>query len=429
MIKVILAGAVLLALATSPGISEEKQQSRSVETFHTFSNDGAWCWFQDPRAVYVEGRYKRTYAQWMTHDGKLQIGFFDHDTKTIGIHTLKEKWDADDHNVGSFLVLPDRRLMVFYARHSKVGLFCRTASHPEDIGQWESEVTVSDAPRITYSHPVYLSEENKFYVFWRGPSWKPTFSTSTDGKKWSKPQILIEDSGRESVNIRPYIKIVSDGKASIHFAFTDGHPRNEPTNSVYYLKYADNRLFSANGHEVGHIDNLPIQHGQSDVVYEGKATGVRGWVWDIALDDMGNPVIAYTLLPRETDHRYAYARWTGKRWLDVELTSGGKWFPQTPEGENEREPHYSGGMCLDHSNPSCVYLSRQINGVFEIEKWLSLDKGKTWMSQPITKNSDSLNVRPVVPRGYSGEKDHVLWMSGHYIHYTNYGTAIRMMVQ
>ena len=202
-----------------------------------------------------------------------------------------------------------------------------------------------------------------------------------------------------------------------------------PTNSVYYLKYADNRLFSANGHEVGHIDNLPIQHGQSDVVYDGKATGVRAWVWDIALDDMGNPVIAYTLLPRESDHRYAYARWTGKRWLDVELTSGGKWFPQTPEGENEREPHYSGGMCLDHSNPSCVYLSRQINGVFEIEKWLSLDKGKTWMSQPITKNSDSLNVRPVVPRGYSGEKNHVLWMNGRYIHYTNYGTAIRMVVQ
>jgi len=76
-----------------------------------------------------------------------------------------------------------------------------------------------------------------------------------------------------------------------------------------------------------------------------------------------------------------------------------------------------------------VYLSRQLNGVFEIEKWFSLDKGKTWMSQPITKNSDSLNVRPVVPRGYRGEKNHVLWMSGHYIHYTNYSTAIRMVVQ
>ncbi len=429
MMKVILAGAILLALATSPGICEEKPQSRSVGTFRIFSNDGAWCWFQDPRAVYVEGRHKRTYAQWMTHDGKLQIGFFDHDTKTIEIHTLKEKWDADDHNVGSFLLLSDRRLMVFYARHNKVGLFCRTASYPEDISQWESEVTVSDTPRITYSHPVYLSEENKFYVFWRGPSWKPTFSTSTDGKKWSKPQILIEDSDRGSVNIRPYIKIVSDGMASIHFAFTDGHPRNEPTNSVYYLKYADNRLFAANGHEVGKIDNLPIRHGKIDVVHDGKVTGVRAWVWDIALDNMGDPVIAYTLLPRETDHRYAYARWTGKGWLNVELTSGGKWFPQTPEGENEREPHYSGGMCLDHSNPSWVYLSRQIKGVFEIEKWSSLDNGKTWVSLPITENSDSLNVRPVVPRGYSGENNHVLWMNGQYIHYTNYGTAIRMVVQ
>ncbi len=88
MMKVILAGAILLALATSPGIGEDKPQSLSVGTFRILSNDGAWCWFQDPRAVYVEGRHKRTYAQWMTHDGKLQIGFYDHDTKTIEIHFL-----------------------------------------------------------------------------------------------------------------------------------------------------------------------------------------------------------------------------------------------------------------------------------------------------------------------------------------------------
>jgi hypothetical protein len=171
---------------------------------------------------------------------------------------------------------------------------------------------------------------------------------------------------------------------------------------------------------------LPIPNSNSDVVYDGKAAEVRAWVWDIALDESGLPVIAYTRLPEETDHRYCYARWTGEQWLDTELTAGGKWFPQTPEGKKETEPHYSGGMSLDHSDPSKLYISRSVDGVFEIEKWETQDKGKTWCSQPITKNSNHLNVRPIVPRGYVGKKPHVMWMFGDYEHYTKFNTGIKI---
>ena len=394
---------------------------------HVFTEDGAWCWFQDPRAVFVKGLRARTYAQWMTHDGKLQIGAYDHATDKAEIHTLKENWDQDDHNVGAFLVMPDNRLTVFYARHNKHGIFCRTTSNPEDIAQWDKEVTVSDTPRITYAHPVYLSAERKFYLFWRGSTWKPTFSTSEDGESWSAPKVLIRDPAKEENTTRPYMKITSDGKSSIHFAFTDGHPRDEAQNSVYYLRYAGGQFFKADGSQAGTLQTLPIQPGKSDPVYSGKKTNVRSWVWDIALDGQGYPVIAYTRLPAETDHRCCYARWTGEKWLDVEITPGGKWFPQTPEGAKELEPHYSGGMAIDHSDPSTLYVSRPINGVFEIEKWNTSDKGKTWRSHPVTRDSTQINVRPVVPRGYSGKENYVLWMSGAYEHYTNYRTGIRLL--
>ncbi len=396
-------------------------------TIQTFTEDGAWCWFQDPRAVYVNGNFERTYAQWITRDGKLQIGAYDHGTGKTEVHTLKENWDSDDHNVGAFVVLPDKRLMVFYARHNKQGIFCRTTSNPEDITRWENEVTVSNTTRISYAHPVYLSAEKKFYLFWRGPTWKPTFATSKDGKFWSEPEILIQDTDRENRDIRPYTKIISDGKSSIHFAFTDGHPRNETQNSVYYLRYYRSQFFKADGSLIGNIHSLPLPHSKSDVVYDGKKANVRAWVWDITLDNQGDPVIAYTRLPDETDHRYCYARWTGRKWLDVEITPGAKWFPQTPVGKKEPEPHYSGGMAINHSNPSTLYVSRQINGIFEIEKWSSPDKGKTWLSLPITRNSEFINVRPVVPQGYAGSKDHVLWMFGAYEHYTKYQTGIKIL--
>jgi len=392
-----------------------------------FTQDGAWCWFQDPRAVYLKGKYERIYAMWTTHNGKLQAGSFDIKTGKIDVFTLKENWDQDDHNVGAFLILKDKRLMVFYAQHNMQGIFCRTTSQPEEITEWEDEVIVSNSDRITYVHPMYLSKEKKYYVFWRGPSWKPTFSTSRDGKVWSNPEILVQDSARESNSIRPYTKITSDGKSTIHITFTDGHPRVEPQNSVYYLKYEKGKFFKADGSVVGDIQNLPVRHSESDLVYDGKKSNVRAWVWDIAIDRKGNPVIVYTQLPHETDHRYHYVYWADNHWKDTELVAAGRWFPQTPPGTEEREVHYSGGITLDHGNPAIVYLSKQVNGNFEIERWETPDQGKSWNTQMITSNSKDLNVRPVIPVGLHAGEEYVLWMYGKYEHYTNYMTGIKLL--
>lgn len=367
----------------------------------------------------------------MTRAGQLQVGAYDHVTGQKEVVTVKENWGVNDHNTNSFLVLPDRRLMIFYARHNGRGLFSQTTVRPEDITAWSAEVAIAHSDRITYSHPVYLSEERRFYVFWRGERWKPTFSTSTDGVTWADPQILLQDSDRDGLDIRPYLKVVSDSKSEIHFAFTDGHPRDEPQNSIYYLKYKNGNFLKANGAVVGTIQTLPIQHCQSDLVFDGKANQVRSWVWDIALDGQGHPVIAYTRLPKITDHRYSYAYWTGDTWLDHEITPGGKWFPQTPILRallsKEKEPHYSGGIALNPANPAVVYLSRKIGKTFEIEKWVTTDFGKTWSSLAITKNSNYDNVRPLVPWGYDGAADCVLWMHGRYVHYTDYDTAIAML--
>ena len=151
---------LLLIFVWVPAICQEAGSTEKILT-----NDGAWCWFQDPRAVYINGEHERTYAQWVTKDGELQIGAFDHLTGNTEIFTLKNSWDSDDHNVGAFIILPDNRLMVFYARHNKQGIYCRTARRPEDITSWNDEITISNANRITYAHPVYLSQEKRFYVF------------------------------------------------------------------------------------------------------------------------------------------------------------------------------------------------------------------------------------------------------------------------
>lgn len=401
------------------------EQGNVIRGKHSIiSPSGAFCWFQDPRAVYVEGRFKRTYTGWISNQGKLEVGFYDHDTNKIETKTIKEFWDVDDHNVPSFLVLPDLRLMIFYARHNKENLYARQTLNPEDISEWGNEIIVAKMDKVTYSHPFFLADENRYYVFWRGATWKPTFATSMDGVNWTEPRVLFQDKGKEAENIRPYLKAVSDGRRTIHFTFTDGHPRNEPLNSVYYACYKEGKFYRADGSLIGLMDTLPVLHSSCDKVYDATHTGARAWVWDIALDRGGNPVIVYTRLPEEDKHFYHYALWDGQQWIDRKITFAGPWFPETPRGKKEPEPHYSAGICINHANTNEVYLSRKVNNTFEIERWTTNDGGKSWSHIPVTQNSNVINIRPIVPWGYNKEKGHILWMCGHYTHYTQFQTSI-----
>jgi hypothetical protein len=90
-----------------------------------------------------------------------------------------------------------------------------------------------------------------------------------------------------------------------------------------------------------------------------------------------------------------------------------------------REPNYSGGITLDHEDPSTVYLSRQVGGVFETEVWTTPDEGATWSSRALTSGSARGSYRPISPRGQTGPSHDVVWMHGDYPHFTSYRTGLR----
>jgi len=198
---------------------------------------------------------------------------------------------------------------------------------------------------------------------------------------------------------------------------------------VYYLKYQDHKFQSANGETIAEGWEERISPKMCDVVYDGTCGEGRGWVWDLTEDKNGNPCVLYTRLPSKKDHKYHRAIWNGKAWKDEKICDGGKWFPQTKRFRREKEPHYSGGMCFLPGNSNVVYLSRELENKFIIEKWKRTQKG--WKSTILNKKDTDLNIRPIVPRGWSShkeEKDHVLWMSGRYRHYTDYSTSINMVL-
>jgi hypothetical protein len=168
--------------------SVNEVNSKSSSDYKTLSADGAWCWFSDPRAVYYEGKYKRTYVGWMDNAGDVLIGYYDHKTGEIKSTVLKEKYQQDDHDNPALLFAPDGRLMVFFTKHGgpQPTLLYRM-KNPEDISEWSSqELQLNDMEKYkgmnntnTYVNPVMLSGENKrIYIFWRGVDSKPNYSFS-----------------------------------------------------------------------------------------------------------------------------------------------------------------------------------------------------------------------------------------------------------
>lgn len=423
--------AVLLSGALQIQAGQGHQLAEPGESFADFTTDGGWCWFSNPRAVVHNGK---TFTGWVTEDGSVQVGCFDPATGVITQFTLHPQYERDDHDNPALLFLPDGRLRAFYTKHNRADeINTRVTKRADDISDWEPEETIvpKDASpkrsNITYANPFMLSEEgNAIYLFFRGHTYKPTMAKSTDwGKTWLEARPVFVGSGGMA---RPYAQYASNDKDRIHLLFTDGHPRNEKWNSVYYACYRDGAFYKADGTRICGVDQLPFGPDKADLIYDATKTGARAWIWDIAFDAQDRPVVVYTRLPSETDHRYHYARWTGKEWFDTELCAGGKWFPQTPPGKKESEPHYSSGLALDPENPSVVYLTRPVNEVRELEKWTTSDEGKTWKSEAITQKSLKDNIRPVVLKNPAPNGPTVLWqnLSGYYEHFTRYHCSIKM---
>lgn len=398
-------------------------QAYEAGRFDTLTTDGAWCWFADPRAIYHKGEKVQTYFSWITTKGDIMIAAYNHKTRAFTQQCLYKGLQSDDHANPVIFIRKDGRLIVFYSKHFDKVMHRVISTNPEDITSWGPESTFGN--NVTYPYPFQVG--NDILLFYRGDAdWHPTMAVShDDGVTFTSVQKFIVGGGQ-----RPYTRFAQDKKGAIHIAFTTGHPRNEPTNKIYYACYKNGAFHKADGSLIkrytGSGTALNIDTDQADVVY-GAENG-KGWIWDIAVGKDGKPVLVYAAFPTETQHDYYYARWTGKRWVNRFIEHSGSWFPQTPAGRNEPEPNYSGGLYLDPSNPKVVYLSKQVKGVFEIFRYTTRDKGSTWQQTAITANTPVglVNVRPIVPRHRKAGYFDVIWMRGTYQFYANhrYHTAL-----
>ncbi len=407
-------GRVTLAVATllSCGAMASSAADAAVPPIGT----GAWSWFGDPRAVTYDGR---TYVGWVDLEGDIKVSSYDHASGERVTAVLAARLNRDDHANPSIHVRPDGRLVIFYSRHVGPAMHYRVSSQPEDISSWEPPQTLPvNVPGIrgyTYPNPIRLADEGRTYLFWRGGNYNPTYSIQDDGSNtWSPARNLIVKP-----NERPYAKYAESGGDTIHVAYTNAHPNEYPSVNVYYARVRAGAIQRANGQELGTLDGAPIAPEAGDLIFDRPEPS---WVHDVAADASGNPVIVFASFPSPTDHRYHYARWAGGAWQVNEITAAGRAFRE----DGRPADYYSGGLTLDHEDPSRVYLSRQTGASWQVETWTTPNGGASWTAQTVSAPSPEKNVRPVSPRGmtaFDGDLG-VLWMRGVYPSYVDYRTSI-----
>jgi hypothetical protein len=406
-----------LLVAVAVGVASAAGTASAAST--SLSPDGAWTYFTEPRAVNYAGEHRRTYVGWIDSRGQIVVSSYDHSTRVRTRAVLRTNERVDDHNNPSLIVRPDGRLLVFYSTHRRRHLVHRLSSRPEDATAWRPPRRVGTNVRgrrgYTYPNPVWLRGERRpLFLFWRGGSFEPTFSTSVDGSSWSRARRFVDGGGQ-----RPYLVYDSNRRDRIDIAFSDGNP-NELRTSIYYMAYRGRRFEHASGTPIAQLRDVPVAPAETDVVYAGGGTRPPAWAYDVGTGSDGNPVILYGTFPSATDHRYNYARWDGRRWISREITRSGPTIEHAVG-----DSYYAGGLVFDSRDPSIVYLSREVAGVYQIERWVTADGGMTWSSTPITQSAAG-NYRPVSAQGPSfGRNYDLFWMRGRYTGWLDFGTSIQ----
>lgn len=421
--------------------------------FAPLTGDGAWTWFNDPRALFCHGLLYFGYNR--NADGACVLSTCNTQTGVVSNLWASTELDVDDHFLPGLLVKQDGTMLAIYTGHQVDQYFTYRLSttNPASAGNWSAESTnntETNAPLgMTYSNPFQLAAEGgRIYNFSRYLNYNPNVFTSGDGgATWSLPQILIQTG---TGNIRPYVKYCSDYNKRIDFLYTDGHPDNIPT-SLYHLYYQGGAFYQTDGTFLKNYADLPILHDSGErgtIIYQYSdaytndpnqwiPTG-RAWCWEIAYQTNGNPFCVFQVKVDDvtgtdwTDARiyYYYARWTGTNWQKRFIAQAGRPLIQN-------QPDYGGGIGLDPLDPNTIYISTDAANPFDLTtitnvplaanykiwKGVTTDGGLSFTWQSITGSSANDNLRPYVPRRFGGTPT-VLWLQGSYLAFTEAYTSV-----
>ncbi len=475
----------MLTLLIGIVYSHSASAQTSVDYVHgnliQFSENGAWSWYQDERAVVDTANNQILIGSIANRggyggeavDGHVRVTRFDLNTGLRNASVLgdiESYGGGDDHNVPGLLVKEDGDVLAFYAGHNNVfsveddRSFYRTLDASTQTWNAQSEyhwwdVIPANAPGsggTTYSNVFQLSAEDtdgdgngRLYNIARTQQSPHIMYSDDNGASWNYGGQLTKQNATPPVSsyVNGYYKYVSNGVDRIDIIATEYHPRDYNT-SIYHAYIQGGKMYDSAGNVIdGDIFDAATSFNASNVTSTDDFTKVfqagttensRAWNSDIQSYPDGS--ISMLFKARDgafsshtvgsNNHNVWFARFdpNTQTWSTHEIARAGA----SLFGGNETD--YTGLGALDPNNPNVVYISTEIDpntntnlAHHEIYKGITYNKGATWAWTPITENSSYDNLRPIVP-AWNEEETALIWWRGDMSSSQYFDTAVTGVV-
>lgn len=414
-------------VAYTDGVKATPSEVTSYEPY--LAKNAVYSWFSSPEYYRYVGNRDCTYFGYIDTNGNRIAAQYDHETKELTTAVLRTALDKDDHGNPVVVPLSDGRLVFVYGEHGIDDYWARTTTNPEDITQFDAEVTVfevgSDLSSTGYTYAnMQVFPDNTIRVETRShdvpsaPSRDRTYKESTDsGKTWSAEQRLFSNDPE-----RPYSQVHWSGDRVDYF-YNHGGPEEVTTgNDVvhFYYDHATDEYRQSDGTLIGTTADLPLTPADATLV--AQQTNVQGtplWPED-AFTDGQNPVCLFTARDTGSGSNTGlllsvyYARWDGSSWDWNRIP--GKMIPSKIKNEL---PDYHWGATIDRLDPSVVYaIFSDADGYSRLHHCKTEDGGSTWTVTPLPENGTREGMRPRCPENRADDFK-VGYLRGIYVDFDN----------
>ncbi len=420
-----------------------------------FNDNGAWCWFQDERAIIDAAQQVLVAGSVASASGSggagrmaaVEATIYDLESGMVQNSRLYKAGYTDDHNAPGLLLRPDGRYLAVYAEHydrynSRYQIFDGAGWSGEKCFDWTTIPGGTDYT-IAYSNLCYLAAEHRTYCFARANHRAPNFIYSDDqGDTWHFGGQLTTNTS--NTYNKGYYKYWSDGVSRIDFIFTEQHPRDTLT-SIYHGFIQGGKSYASDGtlvdDDIYDAAWMPTFRQFTRVFANGTAMNgvVMQRCWNAELVRYADGTLA-ALITARTDHysgrdaaidpghAFIYCRYDGQSWHSTYLGKAGSKMYSS-------EADYTGLGALCPDDPHTLYLSTAIDprddaGLTcrEIFKGVTGDEGASWSWSPVTWNSVRDNFRPIVP-AWDSTHTALLWWRGTYSSAQDYDAAVVGLIE
>lgn len=402
-------------------ISDQDNSNNFIRGNSMEENDftnGIWSWWIYPLAQYRNGK---TFFGHTDDTGTVSINSYSHIDGSLEKTSLISE-EVDDHNAPCILFLRDGRPVVFYSRHNKDNyLRYRVGTKENSITDLGAEQTIELPGRVTYAQG-HVDTSGRIHIFTRVGSYSWHYlrldreATTIERNR----QLFSFGSGNQG-----YIKIKHSDKAFttevipgiIRIALS-GHPT---IGNFHDIKYCYMILETGEINLPGDVtvgnawtgDNLPLNVSSLQDVYTASGSK-KARLFDIGSDSLE---VVFAEFTDNNDGDYKYASWQGNGFSIKPIIKAGM-----PIGGGESRQYFGGGY-IPNSKSGEILLSREEDGAWYIEKWITNNSGTDWQVQLIDKSIHEKLFRPVSPLNAS---DDIFYMKGEYseVNFTDYATDI-----